>query len=78
MNKLFLAKISYFFAQDKILSNKLVISQLNFLKLLKMGKGDKKTRRGKIFMGSYGVSRPSKESKPEVVKAEPKKTSKKK
>ena len=23
-----------------------------------MGKGDKKTRRGKIFIGSYGVRRP--------------------
>lgn len=23
-----------------------------------MGKGDKKTRRGKIFMGSYGNTRP--------------------
>ena len=23
-----------------------------------MGKGDKKSRRGKIFMGSYGVKRP--------------------
>ncbi|MDP2236393.1 MAG: 30S ribosomal protein THX [Bacteroidales bacterium] len=25
-----------------------------------MGKGDKKTRRGKIVMGSYGVRRPRK------------------
>lgn len=25
-----------------------------------MGKGDKKTRRGKIFRGSYGKLRPSK------------------
>lgn len=24
-----------------------------------MGKGDKKSKRGKIFMGSYGVSRPA-------------------
>lgn len=23
-----------------------------------MGKGDKRTKRGKIFMGSYGVTRP--------------------
>ena len=23
-----------------------------------MGKGDKKTRRGKLFMGSFGVRRP--------------------
>jgi len=37
-----------------------------------MGKGDKKTRRGKLFMGSYGVSRPKKnDAKP--VKAEEKK-----
>lgn len=27
-----------------------------------MGKGDKKTRRGKIFMGSYGIRRPRKPS----------------
>jgi 30S ribosomal protein S31 len=27
-----------------------------------MGKGDKKTRRGKIFMGSFGNTRPRKES----------------
>jgi ribosomal small subunit protein bTHX len=25
-----------------------------------MGKGDKKTRRGKLFMGSFGVTRPKK------------------
>lgn len=25
-----------------------------------MGKGDKKTRRGKFFLGSYGVRRPRK------------------
>ncbi|MCX6225105.1 MAG: 30S ribosomal protein THX [Bacteroidia bacterium] len=37
-----------------------------------MGKGDKKTRRGKLFMGSFGVSRPKKtDTKP--VKAEEKK-----
>jgi len=32
-----------------------------------MGKGDKKTRRGKITMGTYGVSRPRKKTKPFVV-----------
>ena len=40
-----------------------------------MGKGDKKTRRGKIIAGSYGVLRPKKKSsavKP-VVKTEKKK-----
>ena len=26
-----------------------------------MGKGDKKTKRGKLFQGSYGVTRPRKE-----------------
>ncbi|OQA01510.1 MAG: hypothetical protein BWY70_00357 [Bacteroidetes bacterium ADurb.Bin408] len=35
-----------------------------------MGKGDKKTRRGKIFMGSYGVSRPQR-SKKSIIKAAP-------
>ena len=40
-----------------------------------MGKGDKKTRRGKISKGTYGVSRPKSANK----KEEPsKKTSKKK
>ena len=28
-----------------------------------MGKGDKKTRRGKIHIGSYGVKRPRKTAK---------------
>lgn len=28
-----------------------------------MGKGDKKTRRGKIIMGSYGKKRPKKHPK---------------
>ena len=27
-----------------------------------MGRGDKKTKKGKIFMGSFGVSRPKKTS----------------
>jgi 30S ribosomal protein S31 len=54
-----------------------------------MGKGDKKTRRGKLFMKSYGVSRPQKptkatlkpdapKAKAEVKAATPKKTTKKK
>ena len=45
-----------------------------------MGKGDKKTRRGKISMGSYGVRRPKKKSSPVVIskktKAKPKATPK--
>ncbi len=31
-----------------------------------MGKGDKKTRRGKIIMGSYGKKRPRKHPKQKV------------
>lgn len=28
-----------------------------------MGKGDRRTRRGKIFLGTYGKSRPRKKNK---------------
>lgn len=42
-----------------------------------MGKGDKKSRKGKIFMGSYGKTRPGKTIKkvttPKKDKAQPKK-----
>ncbi|MFI5149743.1 MAG: 30S ribosomal protein THX [Bacteroidia bacterium] len=38
-----------------------------------MGKGDKKTRKGKITMGSYGNTRPRKASKSTAAKAAPKK-----
>ena len=31
-----------------------------------MGKGDKKTKRGKIYQGSYGVRRPRIKKKPSV------------
>ena len=41
-----------------------------------MGKGDKKSRKGKIFMGTYGVTRPRKTTEvivmPKRNKAEPK------
>lgn len=40
-----------------------------------MGKGDKKSRKGKIFMGSYGVSRPRKKAVSKS--ASPKKIAKK-
>lgn len=33
-----------------------------------MGKGDKRTRRGKIIKGSYGKSRPKKGNKPAAPK----------
>jgi 30S ribosomal protein S31 len=36
----------------------------------KMGKGDKKTRKGKIAIGSYGKTRPHDKKKPEPVVAE--------
>ena len=38
-----------------------------------MGKGDKKTKRGKIISGSYGVRRPKKSKKALVVVAKPEK-----
>ena len=44
-----------------------------------MGKGDKKSRKGKITMGSYGVLRPRKTAKPATAKtAAPKKAAAKK
>jgi ribosomal small subunit protein bTHX len=43
----------------------------SFKNTVVMGKGDKKTKRGKLFMGSYGVTRPQK-STPKPVKAETK------
>jgi 30S ribosomal protein S31 len=46
-----------------------------------MGKGDKKTRRGKLFMGSYGNTRPKKAAvsveKPVEVVKKPKAKAKK-
>ncbi len=48
-----------------------------------MGKGDKKTKRGKISMGTFGVRRPRNKKKPVIEKkassakkAKPKATSK--
>lgn len=38
-----------------------------------MGKGDKKSKRGKIIMGSYGKRRPRKKVKAVPVKAKGKK-----
>ena len=34
-----------------------------------MGKGDKKTRKGKITMGSYGKTRPHADNKPKPAEA---------
>lgn len=39
-----------------------------FIKNIVMGKGDKKTRRGKIVMGSYGKRRPGR--KKQLVKSQ--------
>jgi len=36
-----------------------------------MGRGDKKTRKGKVAMGSYGKLRPRSEGKKKVVKPAP-------
>lgn len=33
-----------------------------------MGRGDKKTRKGKIFLGSYGKVRPAKPAKSKTAK----------
>lgn len=41
-----------------------------------MGKGDKRTRRGKITAGTYGVSRPHKEKNTEEAKPAEKKATK--
>ena len=38
-----------------------------------MGKGDKKTRRGKLIKGSYGGSRPHKKTKPVIEEGKKKK-----
>jgi len=43
-----------------------------------MGKGDIKTKRGKIFNGTFGVSRPHKVKVVPVVTAKKKKATKKK
>jgi len=37
--------------------------QLTLQKIYTMGRGDKKTKKGKIFKGSFGKSRPAKTTK---------------
>jgi 30S ribosomal protein S31 len=39
-----------------------------------MGRGDKKTKKGKIFKGSFGKSRPAKPAKKVAPPAKPKET----
>lgn len=52
---------------------------INQYTLNNMGKGDKKSRKGKITMGSHGVKRPRKKAvKKAAKKAAPKKTAPKK
>lgn len=41
-----------------------------------MGKGDKKTKRGKIHIGTHGVVRPKKTAKASAAKAAPEKATK--
>ena len=36
-----------------------------------MGKGDRKSRRGKIILGSFGVRRPRKEVRRSIIEAAP-------
>lgn len=36
-----------------------------------MGKGDKKTKRGKIFKGSYGKTRPQRVKQKTIARAKP-------
>ncbi len=43
-----------------------------------MGRGDIKTKRGKIFAGSFGKLRPAKKAKPVTKAAAPKKAAAKK
>jgi len=43
-----------------------------------MGRGDKKTKKGKIFKGSYGVARPRKSDSPISVTTKKKKETTKK
>lgn len=43
-----------------------------------MGKGDKKTKKGKIHIGTYGVRRPKKKATKKAVSAKPKKAAAKK
>lgn len=51
----------------------LFLNSENIFKLISMGKGDIKTRRGKLFNGSFGRTRP----KPGKIRAEKNKSSKK-
>jgi 30S ribosomal protein S31 len=44
---------------------------LNSFKVIIMGRGDKKTKKGKIFKGSFGKSRPAKPAKKSTVPAAP-------
>ena len=42
-----------------------------------MGRGDKKTKKGKRFKGSYGITRSKKNDTPKIIKKEEKKIEKK-
>ena len=52
--------------------------QILITKKIIMGKGDKKTKKGKISQGSYGVTRKRKKPTPVVASAKPKKVAPKK
>jgi len=42
---------------------RIVLIYLNQKQTIDMGRGDKKTKKGKIFKGSFGKSRPAKPAK---------------
>ena len=50
-----------------VCNSKKILNFVSIIKLIIMGKGDKKTRRGKITNGSYGKTRQKKASKSVVV-----------
>jgi 30S ribosomal protein S31 len=47
------------------------VIQSTFKKIYIMGRGDKKTKKGKIFKGSFGKSRPAKPAKKSAPAAAP-------
>lgn len=51
-----------------------IIKKPNFAGKKIMGKGDRKTRRGKIFAGTYGKYRPRKKKKKQKTEATPTET----
>ena len=53
--------LAFFYAVVKKLP--VTVSESLIIKKYSMGRGDKKTKKGKIFKGSFGKTRPSKATK---------------